>query len=348
VDDASLFESARDFASLALEHHANGEQESAILNVATMLEKLTKSYLASSNPAFIAADRSFDSMLMLTGNTAFAKPGTELRTITLDEACQRTARLLPGRLPPYESLRRLIDARNGVVHAVRWRSTDVREVMVTAIAAADAILAARNTERGDFWLDYADAVDAMLDAQADAVTSTVRIKLAAASRSLAKYRIDLMAGFGGDRDSYDPREDVEQVDWYDGSMWYLNCPVCDRLQDVRGFERIHMTFDEDVEGSHFKEATIVFYPTGFACDLCRLKLDMSELPAAGVDKALEMRKITSEREAANYLEAGRALGQRFADDYTPPWCAKACGREAHEGICRLSCRTGRPEDAFCD
>jgi hypothetical protein len=79
----------------------------------------------------------------------------------------------------------LVEMRDGSIHAARNDEVEER-VLIAFIQHVDAILSDLHRDRGRFWDDYAEVVDALLADATDKLVYRVSVKIAAAPRPIPK------------------------------------------------------------------------------------------------------------------------------------------------------------------
>jgi hypothetical protein len=68
-----------------------------------------------------------------------------------------------------------------------------------------------------------------------------------------------------------------------------DCPACGCKGIARGDQRVDDSFDVDKDGEVYGGAWVVFIPTAFHCQQCRLRLDTpAEVAAAGMPREWEL------------------------------------------------------------
>lgn len=188
---AGFIDSAREFASEALEAYIAGRFRRVALDAGTSLEHLAKACLSSRSPALLTELRNegnFTSLLILLGISN--ADTSSFRTVSLRDALARVRRLVSSPASTAD-LQTLIDMRDGTVHAAR--SQEVEERLVVAfIQHSEALLEDLAVSRDDFWAGRLRVVDAILTEANDKVAHRVSVKLAAANsrfeaRSIEEY-----------------------------------------------------------------------------------------------------------------------------------------------------------------
>jgi hypothetical protein len=278
-----LFESARRFARLALTDFLNDASEIFLFYAGIALEHLTKAYLASVNPAYIAGGN-FESLLHLTGRGNPAQTQRSvMRTIGLSEALKRIALLDPA--VKTRGLADLVDVRNGVAHVGQGVEREVAErELAPFLKACDAILSAMGASRSEFWQDLTDVVDSHISTAARAADRRTARKITAARLEFERRYEGIeprAAVFKVIEDSYrlEPTEDA-----------LVDCPACGRVALASGTTDVE-NWEVDWDTGDLGEPYIVgglptvrFYPERIECRLCGLRLEGDdELASANID-----------------------------------------------------------------
>ncbi|WP_405632406.1 hypothetical protein [Streptomyces sp. NBC_01174] len=145
-----LYEGAKRFARLAMEAHADEDQEVFLLHAGVSVERLAKAALVLVHPILLTeVDGKDDMLLHLAG--AVAKAPARLRTIGASTAIGRLRKMdvLPQK-PSSEAddLDGLIELRNGVAHL---GTGDVEDYLATFTATVVKLLRHMRQDRGSFW-----------------------------------------------------------------------------------------------------------------------------------------------------------------------------------------------------
>jgi hypothetical protein len=268
-----FIESAREFASEALDAYIARKFRRVALDAGTALEHLAKACLASRSPALLTELRgegNFVSMLGLLGMTG-STSSTSLRTVSLRDALARVRKLVTS-TASVTDLETLVDIRDGTVHAARSDELEER-LVVTFVQHCDVLLQDLQADRGEFWGRQLAVVDALLADASDKVAHHVEVKLAAArarfeERSVEEHPELLSLA----RQVQDPSQ----------RAWDMNsnpelCPACESFGVESGIGDLVYDPEDKVE-------QLVFTAESFVCGVCGLRLDSpAELSAAGVD-----------------------------------------------------------------
>lgn len=276
-----FYESAREFAHLALAAHHENKHRQVAVNAATALEHLAKACLANRSPALLVELRNgdFGSLVRLL-DLPTTKSTKQLRTASLREALERVKTWVTSSADD-EDLKTLVGLRDGTVHAAL--DDEVEEQLLAAFAThADALLADLNRGRDTFWADQLAVVDALLAEATDKVSRRVAVKLAAAKASFdAKY-------------AHLPLDVVEMLRNVatgipDDDQQTIVCPVCETSATADGAFEIatgEASWEDDVPSV---DAWVEFTATSLVCRMCGLRLDsMREFIAANVTVTWEV------------------------------------------------------------
>ncbi|MFH8993350.1 hypothetical protein [Streptomyces sp. NPDC017940] len=188
-----LLEGAQRFARLAMEAHAEQDQEVFLLHAGVSVERLAKAALARVHPTLLTEVNGKDDMLLHFAG-AVATPPTRLRTIGAATAIGRLRKMdvLPQK-PSSEAadLDGLIELRNGVAHL---GTDDVEDYLGTFIATVDRLLPHLGQEAGSFWESWADTARVVLDDRADRLQKDVRLRINQARHRFRTRFADLPEG----------------------------------------------------------------------------------------------------------------------------------------------------------
>src|ERR1700753_3623260 len=122
MDSADLSRTSREWmqAGFAAFVNDDGSSSLAVHHAGVAIEHLLKAYLSSLHPALIVDPKNLESLLHAVGLGDHAQvPVTQVRTIGLEAAFQRTVRLIvkSQKLTITDaSFRTVCEARNGVAH----------------------------------------------------------------------------------------------------------------------------------------------------------------------------------------------------------------------------------------
>lgn len=307
-----LAESGRRFAHLGLAEHQgpDGTGDLAVLYMSTAVEHLAKAVLCKIHPALILDAKQknfFDALLYTTRHPASSAPLAAMRTISCGEALSR-ARRLDVRVPTEDEARKLIQARDGLVHLALPHESQGSELVALGVRICAALL--HSLDLPDFWGGYAASVATLLDDHATEVQRIVALRLQAAVQRLRDQHDDLgeaerTALFNTIADAHEPDDD--------DSMAYP-CPAC-------GFNGVLTGNSEMREGepdwdyadgqSYVSGVPVNVWLTAdaFRCFVCDLRLSTpDELGAAGLPVEVEGRSASDDD-----------LRDFYADYYEDRW-----------------------------
>jgi len=272
-----LYDSARRYARLALEAHAQGQYHLVALDAGTALEHLTKACLVQRSPVLIAElknEGSIDSVLVLLGiradaahdaepQTTTSAGATHLRTVGLRGALGRMHKLTPSNATTQEDWKNLLalaDMRDGTVHAA---SNDQVEMTLMAAFAKyiNVLLDDLRRDHKDFWGSRLSIVEALLTRARDSISYAVNIKLEAARVRFRRYREPLVL---------EAIRQVATAEPADLTAIYRECPICDSQGRAKG-------------GFFGDQLPFTFIADSFKCSVCGLHLaSPAEIEAAGM------------------------------------------------------------------
>jgi hypothetical protein len=188
-----LFEGAKRFTRLAMEAHAEQDQEVFLLHAGVSVERLAKAALARVHATLLTEVNGKDDMLLHFAG-AVSKPPARLRTIGASTAIGRLRKMdvLPQK-PSSEAdgLDGLIELRNGVAHL---GTGDVEDYLGTFIATVDRLLSHLGQEAGAFWESWSDTAQVVLDDRADRLQKDVRLRMNQARHRFRTRFADLPEG----------------------------------------------------------------------------------------------------------------------------------------------------------
>jgi hypothetical protein len=190
-----LYEGAKRFARLAMEAHAEEDQEVFLLHAGVSVERLAKAALVLVHPTLLTEVNGKDDMLLHFAG-AVSKPPTRLRTIGALTAIGRLRKMevLPEKSKSSseaDDLDGLIELRNGVAHL---GTGDVEDYLGTFVATVDRLLPHLGQEAGSFWESWSDAVQVVLDDRADRLQKDVRLRMNQARHRFRTRFADLPEG----------------------------------------------------------------------------------------------------------------------------------------------------------
>lgn len=280
----SLTDSAQRFADAALRAYEESNDVMILPMAGVTLEHLAKAVLARHNPAYLLDFRGkFATLLRLTGDPK--SRAADVRTIGAAEALQRVAHFVP--LARIDDLKKVVDVRNGVLHAGTMPDTSQTVAdLVAALQASIVLLEALDTAPERFFLDGWKLVDTLLEERRSTIEREVDRKKSAAVRRLVELDTEGI---------FEHRfRAIPQLDWGDtGDGYYIKqvqCPVCGQDCQLRG--EVIIDFDVDVEvgdeGESMAHAFPVaeWTPTDLNCSYCGLRvIGGEELKVVGLSDA---------------------------------------------------------------
>ncbi|MFJ2847663.1 hypothetical protein ACIPD2_39535 [Streptomyces griseofuscus] len=189
-----LYEGAKRFARLAMEAHAEEDQEVFLLHAGVSVERLAKAALVLVHPTLLTEVNGKDDMLLHLAGAQLPNPPARLRTIGAATAIGRLRKMdvLPQK-PSSEAadLDGLIELRNGVAHL---GAEDVEDYLGIFTATVDKLLQHVRQDRGAFWESWSGTVQVVLDDRADRLQKTVRLRMDQARHRFRTRFADLPDG----------------------------------------------------------------------------------------------------------------------------------------------------------
>jgi hypothetical protein len=323
VNKETFLTSASDLTREGIDAYANGSASVAIANLATALEHLAKAFLVSYNPAYIAANNDFRSMLTLAGHPG-GRPEADVRTISCDVACERIQLILPAF--PHRSLRSLIGARNGFIHGAQQNDVSLDQVLGTFLEGADYVLQEMDEDRAEFYSTRRmELVTSLRLSATDEVSRSVQKRILQARNHLSERvrGLDPAAQQQVARALISPLMSIFPT--------ATRCPACSNSTMYGGFG-LAESDAVTIVAEHIPEAeqTFTVYPHRLKCDVCKLILNGElELRAAGVPTSWQATWNTAEwfeklmgllvdrKITINGKSADEWLGQGDIADNTP-------------------------------
>ncbi|MFJ6750712.1 hypothetical protein ACIQNI_21370 [Streptomyces sp. NPDC091266] len=191
MDDAlsfdSLFAGAKKFAHLAIQAHADGDEEVFVLHAGVSFERLMKSALSRANPMLLmeSAKHSDELLLRFAGvprvkkSDAGAASGS-FRTIGASDALKRVR--LAGWLSEHRELENLIALRNGVAH-LGHTSSESADIFAVFARSTNALLGHLGESLRDYWGDWERMIDVSINENMAKGEREVRRRVEQARRS---------------------------------------------------------------------------------------------------------------------------------------------------------------------
>jgi hypothetical protein len=306
IDQQQLLESARDFAGRALNAYVEDDIRVVLAHAAFSLEHLCKAYLCGMHPALLMELRNgqLESLLYLVGHGG--RPDS-LRTIGGREALARVERVLPDLNVPGESLKQLIDVRDGMVHVGFMSSAGIGELLTAFLQFSDELHDALGSERKGRWGEHAELVEALL-ARAQSQTEQEAHRRIAIARArfarLAEIPVpDLVSDVAARAAEADASGDIRKAA-YCRACGYLSPHVPGRMWMERSTTDADKPELVPVAAGDFASPGLRPYPIwwigeGFQCPECGLTLDAKHLEPVGLPQIFRVRGGRSGSEDAN-------------------------------------------------
>ncbi|MFJ8406386.1 hypothetical protein ACIQ9K_38925 [Streptomyces microflavus] len=227
-----LYEGARRFARLAMEAHAEEDQEVFLLHAGVSVERLAKAALARVHLTLLTEVNGKDDMLLHFAG-ALSTPPVRLRTISASTAIGRLRKMdvLPQKQKSSseaDDLDGLIELRNGVAHL---GTDNVEDYLATFVTTVDKLLQHLEQDCGSFWESWSETVRVIQDGQAGRLQRDVRLRMKQARHRfrtsfgrLSEGVIDGAARGGSERG-------LTVVEVSPGRALFRTlsqCPACDR------------------------------------------------------------------------------------------------------------------------
>lgn len=308
VKTSTFHDSARRFAHLALDEGVDGlSADLAVLHMATAVEHLAKAVLCEVHPALVLDPKHskfFDALLHTVRQPSVPVPSSGLRTISCTEALARVRRLLPS-VPSEEEAKRLIQARDGLVHAGSHGDPDAADLMVLGVRLCESMLGLLRGAQG-FWAGHTDGVAAMLSEHSSEVQRTVTLRLETARATLRTDQGDLrepdrIREFNIISEAHAPQDDDDEAAEYD-------CPACSFPAFLSGTAEMRegemeWDYNDGVSEPVGPQVSVWLLCDSLRCFVCGLRLTTPEqLVVAGVPTEIEKRSATSDDLAEYYSD----------------------------------------------
>ncbi|MEU3787534.1 hypothetical protein [Streptomyces sp900129855] len=277
-----LYEGAKRFAHLAMEAHAEEDQEVFLLHAGVSVERLAKAALARVHPTLLTEVNGKDDMLLHFAG-ALSKPPVRLRTIGASTAIGRLRKMdvLPQRQKSSseaDDLDGLIELRNGVAHL---GTDDVEDYLGTFVATVDKLLQHLGQGGGSFWESWSDTVQVIEDDRADRLQRDVRLRMNQARQRFRTRFADLPEGAvdGVEQAVSERGLTVVEVGPEQALFQTLSqCPACGR-------EAAALFLAVDGDSPLFD---LELKAEGLLCGLCGFRLSSpEEIEAAGLPAVLQ-------------------------------------------------------------
>lgn len=261
MDATRLQASSQRWMTTGLAAFSEGDHsfDFAVHHLGVALEHLLKAYLASLHPALVTEASDFDSLLHATGHGNRARPpSTRTKTIGLALAFNRVKKLLPRQITVTDSeFEPVLAARNGVAHAAHFDPDEVRAVLTTCVRIADPTLAELGASPEQYWGDYLQLRDQLVDEHATELRVIVAVKMAKA-KAVYLRRINGLA-------SEQRRRLVAEVcaanPYSSDDDERMSCPVCEGYGRLHGIADIAWLRSTDDDGRSMP--TVVFHASSY-------------------------------------------------------------------------------------
>lgn len=291
-----LLKSSSQFAQSATAAYTTESWDVFYLHLATATELLIKARLAWAHPSLIAEARAnFDSLLHLCGlgdrarNRDFARA---VRTISVNDALPRVARLVEDYQPPPPNLRFLLDIRNAIVHIGHRERGEAETVLGESAQYAAQLLRDLDMSDDEYWGGAAEMVAEHSSRRLTVLEATYSRRLQAArdryEARVKSFSPDALKAFVAAAVPSAPRASFDSAP--------VACPACGHSGELTGFPEPEWEPDFDcADGQSYLAGAYVssirLQADGFKCYICNLELDPWELPLA----KLEHRTLTKEK-----------------------------------------------------
>ncbi|MBM2623393.1 hypothetical protein JIG36_48655 [Actinoplanes sp. LDG1-06] len=283
LDKDELVRSAKDRAKTSIEHYISRDWGRFYVDAAVSLEHVSKALLASHNPALLIdlQRKDFDSLLHLCGLGMHARTASP-KTISAAEAMNRVRRILPGLSAQEESIRNLIDTRDGVIHAGYRPQQSTRDSLVAFLTASNDIYEALGVPSADRWISHHDYIESVLELASSGIEDLVQKKIkkgrdafAIVSASVSAQQLAEIVRTRTNAAAF-PTDEEE-------AFSHVTCPACDCNANCAGGFDIDWDFEsleEEGETYYSPNPRVIIYPRRVACPVCGLKLDEPKQLAA--------------------------------------------------------------------
>ncbi|MFE7757662.1 hypothetical protein [Streptomyces sp. NPDC057429] len=297
-----LYEGAKRFASLAMEAHAEEDQEVFLLHAGVSVERLAKAALVRVHPTLLTEVKGNDEMLLYLAGAVSAPPG-RLRTIGAATAIGRLRKMsvLPGKSSSEaDELDGLIELRNGVAHL---GTSDVDDYLQIFVATVDKLVEHTAQDRALFWGNWEDAARVALDDREDRLQRTVLLRINQSRQQFRKRFADLPEGAVQGAVEGMGEEGLTVVTVSPGGALFQTlsqCPACEKETAalVLAVDASSLLFDMELAAG------------GLVCRLCGFYLSSAEeVEAAGLPATV---RYTMEDLARRVSARGVDEEERFA------------------------------------
>ncbi|MET7870853.1 hypothetical protein [Streptomyces cyaneofuscatus] len=274
-----LYEGARRFARLAMEAHAEEDQEVFLLHAGVSVERLAKAALARVHLTLLTEVNGKDDMLLHFAG-ALSAPPARLRTIGASTAIGRLRKMdvLPQKQKSSseaDDLDGLIELHNGVAHL---GTDNVQDYLATFVTTVDKLLQHLGRDSSSFWGAWSDAVRVIQDDRAGRLQKTVRLKMNQARHRFRTRFADLPEGAVDGIEQAVTERGLTVVEVSpEGALFQTlsQCPACGREAAA-----LFLAADQD---SLLFDSNLKLKIESLLCGLCGFRLsDAEEVEAAGL------------------------------------------------------------------
>lgn len=279
----ALVGSAQRQIALAMDGFAGEPQDAQLvyLSGGLSLEHLAKAVLAELNPVLLAHPQDFESQYLLaSASDSFITVAPRLRTVGLQDALRRAARIVPELVALIDPLRGFVEQRNAAAHVGLTTKNNLDADVARLLQALSALLEHLGIAREQFFGDYAEVAARRVAQSIDERRARVQDRLDRARRLFwerwgdAPRDLDLGSG-------------LHLPDWEDPETATLvECPACGT--DAVAFGEIDVEVEVDYdhrEGVPIGAALIPWFVAHeFRCRACGLQLGGDEMELAGLEE----------------------------------------------------------------
>lgn len=284
-----LLDSSRRFAQSAVAAYSAESWDVFYLHLATALEHLAKSVLASADPVLIADSRSgFDTLLHLTGygdRARIPEFAGAVKTVGLSDALERVARLIDNYKLPGPGVVHLIGVRNSFVHAAQGGKMAAEQVLGDVAGYVEQLIRARGVDATAYWGETSELVADHREKRLDAIHASYRRRLQAAKD---RYAATIGSMESPARTAFVAAVTPQGIN-ADFSEIPRDCPACGNV-GVLFVALAEPEWEPDwdygdgqpyVAGMYV--ASIRIFGQEFECRACGIALDGPDLELAGMD-----------------------------------------------------------------
>jgi hypothetical protein len=313
-----LLATSSSFARSAITAYLAGSWDVYYLHLATAVEHLVKGALATVHPSFIADPKAdFDSLLHLSGmgNRAHAPDFVRaVRTIGVDEAMRRIARITDGYQEPGTYVSLLLQARNGIVHAGYGVRQEDEAVLGDVARYFAPILASVEKDAAEFWGDGYGLVEQHAQRRLNLLEAAYERALRAArDRFALRVRDMTQQAIGAFLAAVEPTGPTANF-----AAFPATCPACEHTGLLTGESEPDWAPDwDDADGQNYVAGmyveSITLRASRFECPACNLTLVDEELALADLDTQTFSSQAFDSQLAYVYFR--RLEAEAWYDDY---------------------------------